>query len=66
MKAKSFPLRQPFKRRVIRLFKIIYIDLLSGPKEALDSHFKYLLVIIDNYTRYLWVYGLRSKYIEVV
>jgi hypothetical protein len=32
---------------------MIYIDLLSGPEEALDSYFKYLLVIIDDYTRYL-------------
>jgi hypothetical protein len=45
---------------------MIYIDLLSGPEEALDGYFKYLLVIIDDYTRYLWVYGFRSKYIEAV
>jgi transposase InsO family protein len=42
------------------------MDLLSGPEEALDGYFKYLLVIIDDYIRYLWIYGLRSKYIEVV
>jgi hypothetical protein len=31
---------------------MIYINLLIGSKEALNSYFKYLLVIIDNYTRY--------------
>ena len=40
------------------------MDLLTGPEEALDGHYKYLLVIIDDYTRYSWVYGLKSKHIE--
>jgi hypothetical protein len=53
IKAKPFPLRQPPKRRVIRLFEIIYIDLLTGPEEVLDGYFKYLLVIVNDYSRYL-------------
>jgi hypothetical protein len=66
IKAKLFPLRQPPKRRATRPFEMIHMNLLSGPEEMLNSYYKYLLVIIDDYTRYLWVYGLRSKHIEAV
>ena len=66
MKAKLFPLRQPPKRKATRLFKMIYMDLLTGPEEALDGHFIYFLVIVNDYTRYSWVYGLRSKHIEAI
>jgi hypothetical protein len=64
MKAKPFPLRQPPKRKGIKPFEMIHMDLLEGPEAALDGHYKYLLVIIDDYTRYSWVYGLKSKHIE--
>ena len=64
MKAKPFPLRQPTNRRATRPFEMIYIDLLTGPESALDGRYKYLLVIVDDYIRYSWVYGLRDKDIE--
>ena len=53
MKAKLFSLRQLIKQKATRPFEIIYIDLLIEPKSALDSYYKYLLVIINNYTCYL-------------
>ena len=39
------------------------MDLLEALKEypALDGYYYWLLVIVDDYTRYLWVYGLKSK-----
>jgi hypothetical protein len=52
MKAKPFPLRQPPNRRGSKPFEMIHIDLLKGPEAALDGHYEYLLVIIDDYTRY--------------
>ena len=64
MKAKPFPLRQPPLRKGTRSFEMIHMDLLEGPGPALDGHYEYVLVIIDDYTRYSWVYGLRSKHIE--
>ena len=66
MKAKPFPLRQPPKRKTTRPFKIIYMDLLTRPEDALNSYYKYLLVIVDDYTRYSWVYRLKSKHIDHV
>jgi len=66
MKAKPFPLRQPPKRKATKPFEMIYMDLLTGPEEALDGHFIYLLVIVNDYNRYSWVYGLRSKHIEAI
>jgi hypothetical protein len=66
MKAKPFPLRQPLKRKATKPFEIIYIDLLTRLKDALDSYYKYLLVIVDDYTRYSWVYRLKSKHIDYV
>jgi hypothetical protein len=45
---------------------MIYMDLLTRPKDALDGYYKYLLVIVDDYTRYLWVYRLKSKHIDYV
>ena len=66
MKAKPFPLRQPPKRKATRPFEIIYIDLLTRPEDVLDGHYKYLLVIVDDYTRYSWVYRLKSKHIDHV
>ena len=63
MKAKPFPLRQPPDRKGTRPFEMIYMDLLEAPKEhpALDGHYHWLLVIVDDYTRYSWAYGLKSK-----
>jgi hypothetical protein len=61
MKVKPFPLRQPTRRKATRPFEMIHMDLLTGPEDALDGHYKYLFVIIDDYTRYSWVYGLKDK-----
>jgi hypothetical protein len=66
IKAKPFPLRQLPKQKATRPFEMIYMDLLTGPKDALDGYYKYLLVIVDDYTRYLWVYKLKSKHIDYV
>ena len=43
---------------------MIYIDLLIGLKGTLDGCYKYLLVIINNYTCYLQVYGFKDKNIK--
>jgi hypothetical protein len=64
IKAKPFPLRQPTNQKGLRLFKMIHMDLLTRPESALDGHYKYLLVIVNNYTWYSWVYRLRSKDIK--
>jgi hypothetical protein len=64
IKAKLFPLKQPPKRKGTKPFKMIHMDLLEGPEIALNGHYRYLLVIINDYTRYSWVYGLKFKYIE--
>ena len=68
MKAKPFPLKQPPNRKGTRPFEMIYMDLLEAPKgqPALDGHYHWLLVIIDDYTRYSWAYGLKSKHIDKV
>jgi len=68
MKAKPFPLRQPPNRKGTRPFEMIYMDLLEAPKGqlALDGHYQYLLIIVDDYTRYSWAYGLKSKHIDKV
>src|SRR5439155_26686222 len=52
MKAKPFPLRQPPLRKGTRPFEMSHMDLLEGPGPALDGHYGYVLVIIDDYTRY--------------
>ena len=58
MKAKLFPLQQPTNRRSKRPFEMIHMDLLTTLESALDGYYKYLLVIVDDYTWYAWVYGL--------
>src|SRR6266516_6341213 len=63
---KAISLRQPPLRKGTKPFEMIHMDLLQGPEAALDGHYKYLLVIIDDYTRYSWVYGLKSKEIDKV
>ena len=40
------------------------MDLLEAPVSSLVDGFNYLLIIIDEYTRYLWTRGLKTKYIK--
>ena len=40
---------------------MFYIDLLETPELILKKYFKWFFVIINNYTRYGWDYGLRIK-----
>jgi len=61
MKAKSFPKGQSTLVRSEKSFQMLHVDLLEAPEFALEGHFKWLFVIIDDHTRYGWDYGLRTK-----
>jgi hypothetical protein len=64
MKAKPFP-KQPTLVRSLRPFDLVHTDLLEGPERALGEQYKWLLIIIDDYTRFSWCYGLADKNIGV-
>ncbi len=55
---------QPTLVRTSRSFERIYMDLLEASVSSLVDGFNYLLIIIDEHTRYLWTRGLRTKYIK--
>jgi hypothetical protein len=40
---------------------MIHLDLLTGPIPSLMEGYRYLLVIVDDYTRFAWVFGLKDK-----
>jgi hypothetical protein len=60
MRAKSFP-EQPILVRSLRFFDLVHTDLLEGLMRALGEQYKWLMIIIDNYTRFAWCYGLATK-----
>ncbi len=40
---------------------MFYVDLFEVPELTLDKYFRWFFVIIDNYIRFGWDYGLRTK-----
>lgn len=46
--------------RTTRPFELIHCDLWTSPLESI-SGFKYFLVILDDFTHYLWTFPLRHK-----
>jgi hypothetical protein len=50
----------PSTTRTVRPFELIHCDLWTSPVESV-SGFKYFLVILDDFTHYLWTYPLRKK-----
>jgi hypothetical protein len=65
MRAKSFP-EQPTLVRSLRFFDLMHTDLLEGLMRALGEQYKWLMIIIDDYTRFAWCYGLAMKDISEV
>jgi hypothetical protein len=63
MRAKSFP-EQPTLVRSLRLFNLMHTDLLESPIRVFGEQYKWLLIIIDDYTRFAWCYGLATKNIS--
>jgi hypothetical protein len=51
MRAKSFS-EQPILVRSLRPFDLVHTDLLEGFMRALGEQYKWLLIIIDDYTRF--------------
>src|SRR6266487_654559 len=44
-----------------RPMEMLHLDLLQGPCAALGTGFRYILVIVDDYTRMAWCIGLKEK-----
>jgi hypothetical protein len=60
MRVKSFP-EQPTLVRNLRFFDLVHTDLLEGLMRALDEQYKWLMIIINDFTRFAWCYGLAMK-----
>jgi hypothetical protein len=65
IRAKSFP-EQPILVRSLRFFNLMHTNLLEGFMRALGEQYKWLLIIINNYIRFAWCYGLATKDISDV
>jgi hypothetical protein len=63
MRAKSFP-EQPILVRSLRPFNLVHTDLFENFMRVFGEQYKWLLIIIDNYTRFAWCYGLATKEIS--
>jgi len=46
-------------------FELIHMDTVSSPDTSLYGN-KYFLTILDDYTRYAWVYFMKSKLIHLI
>jgi hypothetical protein len=55
------PRSQPTLRRSNRPMEMLHLDLLQGPCAALGTGYRYLFVIVDDYTRMAWSIGLIEK-----
>lgn len=64
IKTLPHPRSQPTLRRSERPMEMLHLDLLQGPCAALGTGYKYLFVIVDDYTRMAWCIGLREKNIQ--
>ena len=60
-KAKPHPKKQRTLKRSTRPFELIHVDLLVGTTRSLGESIKYLLIIVDDYSRYTWGIGLKKK-----
>jgi hypothetical protein len=60
MRAKPFPDQSTLVRSQ-RPFDLVHTDLLEGPECALGEQHRWLLIIVDDYTRYSWCYGLPTR-----
>jgi hypothetical protein len=60
MRVKLFP-EQSTLVRSLRSFNLVYTDLLEDFIRVLGEQYKWLLIIVDDYTRYTWCYGLATK-----
>ena len=61
MKVKPYPKRQPTLNRARKPFEMLNMDLFESPELSLEGGYKWLLVIVDQYTRYTWSYGVQHK-----
>jgi hypothetical protein len=61
IKTLPHPRTQPTLRRSERPMEMLHLDLLQGPCVALGTGYKYVLVIVDDYTRMAWCIGLQTK-----
>ncbi len=61
LKTLPHPRTQPTLRRSERPMEMLHLDLLQGPCAALGTGYKYVLVIVDDYTRMAWCIGLVEK-----
>src|SRR5215216_6855275 len=55
----------PHRRKTIisskRILELLHVDLFGPPSHASLSGKKYCLVIVDDYSRYTWVYFFKLK-----
>jgi hypothetical protein len=65
MRAKSFP-KQPTLVRSLRFFDLVHTDLLEDFMRVLGEQYKWLIIIINDYTRFAWYYGLATKNIDEI
>jgi hypothetical protein len=65
IKTLPHPRKQPTLIRSERPMEMLHLDLLQGPCAALTTHYEYLFVIVDDYTRMAWSIGLKTKDIQV-
>ena len=61
LKKKAVNKKAPTLLRSIKPLEMIHLDLLTGPVPSLIEGYRYLLVIVDDYTRFAWVFGLKDK-----
>jgi hypothetical protein len=63
MRVKPFS-EQPTLVRSLRFFNLVHTDLLESLIRVFGEQYKWLLIIIDDYTRFAWCYGLATKEIS--
>ena len=55
----SFPIKQTFS--ITKCLHLLHMDLFGPVKPQTINHNKYTLVIVDEYSRYTWVFFLKRK-----
>jgi hypothetical protein len=56
--------RHPFRASAFKSkksFELIHTDLMGPVNEASCNRHKYIMVVVDDHTRYAWVYFLKKK-----
>lgn len=59
-KAKALPVKKNSRRKARRFGDRLHYDLFISPWRS-DSGCKYMLVVVDEYSSYVWGFGLRKK-----